>query len=168
MLTKNLPEGIHFLELTPEKIANLWFAFQKANGIFDDISKGDITTFISHLTRKDAVWFELDDEMGVLYATEIIVGLSANVHIAFWDHKLRERHSLIIECLAWLVNACSLEKVNASLPDFTRVARKHVKELGFQEEGIIRRFSRSNGQLYDLHIYGIFKEDVLTHRLLRR
>jgi hypothetical protein len=168
MPTKNLPEGVHFFDLRPENVTRLWFQFQKTNGIFDDMSKGDINAFIVNLTRKDAVWLELDDEMGVLYATDIIVGLSANVHIAFFDHNLRDRYPLIVDCLAWIANACALEKVNAGLPSFARVARRHVKSLGFQEEGVIRRFSRSNGQLYDLHIYGIFKENIMTHELLRR
>ena len=168
MLIKNLPEGVHFLEMTQEKIAHLWVLFQKANGVFDDITKGDIGFFINELAKRDAVWLELDDGSGLLYATGVIPGLSANVHIAFFDHKIKDRYKTIIECLAWLVNMCDLEKVNASLPEFTHIARKHVEALGFKEEGVIRRFSRSNGQLYNQFLYGIFKEEVLLHPLLNK
>jgi hypothetical protein len=166
MVIKNLPEGVHFLPFTEEKISNLWYFFQGAKGIFDDATRGDIRIFLQALSRKDTIWLELDDELGVLYATEVIPGLSANVHIAFFDRKLKEKTPIVIQCLAWLVNVCELEKVNASLPDFTHVARKYVQELGFSKEGIVRRYSRSNGQLYDQYLYGILKEEVLTNPLL--
>jgi hypothetical protein len=166
MLIKNLPEGVHFLNMSQENVGIIWYYFQGANGVFDDATKGDIRLFLSKLLQKDSIWLELDDGMGILYATEIIPTLSANVHIAFWDHKLKERYALIVQCLAWLINTCELEKINASLPVFTYAARKHVEALGFKEEGVIRRFSRSDGRLYNQHLYGILKEDILTHSLL--
>jgi len=165
-MLSNLPEGVHFLKFSQDKVAELWMHFQSSRGIFDDITQGDISAFLQTFNGGN-VWLELDDALGVLYATNVIIHLSADVHIAFWDHKIRERYPLIVACLAWITNACDLAKVNASLPDFTHVARKHVVNLGFKEEGVIRRFSRSNNRLYDLHLYGILKEEVITHPLLK-
>ncbi len=164
-MVQNLPEGVHFIVPTEEKLSELWARFTASHGIFDDITKGDVAAFLRAIHDYHNVWLELDDGGGVLYATNVIPGLSADVHIAFWDHKIRPRYSLIVKCLNWLTNVCELEKINASLPDFAHVARKHVVALGFQQEGLIRRFSRSDGKLYDLYYYGILKEGVLTHPL---
>jgi len=169
MLTKNLPEGLHFFPTAQvDKVVTLWRQFSQTSGIFDDIAQNDITSFLQMLHLPNAVWLELDDESGVIYATSIVEGLSAYIHAAVFNHRLRERHKLFVEFLAWLVTTCSLVKINAALPSFAHAAQRHLKKIGFQQEGVLRRFSRSRGGLYNLNIYGILSEEVLTHPLLRK
>jgi hypothetical protein len=155
------PKGTKILELTPEKIDNIWSRLQKIRGMFDDFVAGRLDIFLQGMLQPNTIWLELTDGNGLLYVTNVVVGLSANVHFVYWDRKLATRRKFTIECLQWIVNVCNLQKVNAIIPDFCTAAIHFAKRIGFKVEGVIRRYSLNNGRLYDAIHLGMIREEVL-------
>ncbi len=155
------PKGTKILELTPEKIDNIWNRLQKIRGMFDDFVAGRLDIFLQGMLQPNTIWLELTDGNGLLYVTDVVVGLSANVHFVYWDRKLAPRRKFTLECLQWIVNVCNLQKVNAIIPDFCTAAIHFAKRIGFKVEGVIRRHSINSGRLYDAIHLGMIREEVL-------
>jgi hypothetical protein len=160
MLT-NTPQGTRLLILTPEKLRMIWGRMDGINGLFDDFAKGRPDIFLQGLLAPENVWLELEDGNGVLYATSVMPGLSAQVHFVYWDRKLSPRIALTNEGLVWLVERLNLQKINAVIPDFCKAALHFAKKLGFVHEGVVRRYSYSGGKLYNAVYLGMTREEVL-------
>ena len=155
-----MPEGVKYLELTPEKIQTLWASYNGIRGLCDDYNKDRFDLFLARLQNKNNIWLETTDGKGVLYLTEVIPNLSASAHFIFWDQKLRGRESFILDVLHWVMHAVNLQKINAFIPQYARVAIHFAKKLGFQYEGMLRRASYSNNKVFNMVILGMIKEEV--------
>ena len=162
MLIREMPKGIRLVELTQEKALELWEKFSAINGLFDDFQKGNFGVFINKLSSPDTVWFEREDGNGLLYLTSVIKGLSATGHILYWDKKLIGTEEFTLDVLRYLVEVIPLKKVNLYLPDFAKSAIRYAERLGFKYEGTIRRWSYSNGSLFDMKIFGMLSEEVMA------
>jgi len=155
------PKGTKILELTPEKINMIWEKLQNIKGLFDDFATGRLDIFLKGLLQPSTLWLELEDGNGIVYATDIVIGLSAQVHFVYWDRKLAPRRQFTMDCLQWLVNIADLQKINAIIPAFCTAAIHFTKKLGFTVEGVIRRYSINGGRLYDAVHLGMTREEVL-------
>jgi hypothetical protein len=155
------PKGTKILELTPEKIDSIWAKLQNIKGLFDDFATGRLDIFLKGLLQPSTIWLELEDGNGILYATDVVVGLSAQVHFVYWDRKLAPRRQFTLDCLQWLINIADLQKINAVIPAFCTAAIHFAKKLGFTVEGVIRRYSINGGRLYDAVHLGMIREEVL-------
>jgi hypothetical protein len=162
MLTKEMPKGVKLVELSHQKALELWEKFSAINGLFDDFQKGNFTVFLNKLSSRDTVWLEREDGNGLLYLTSVIPGLSATGHILFWDKKLIGTESFTLDVLRYLVEVIPLKKVNLYLPDFAKSAIRYAERLGFKYEGTIRRWSYSNGSLFDMKVFGMLSEEILS------
>jgi hypothetical protein len=159
----NPPDGVHLLVLKGyEDVYKLWDKFRLVPSIFDDFTRGDFDRFSRLLTNPSTIWLELDDGDGIMYLTEIMPGLSAYAHFVFWDKKLRGREQLLINTMRWAMITLNLVKINAWIPDFAKAAIHFAEKLGFQKEGVLRRWSISNGKLYDKVALGMTREEVLN------
>lgn len=155
-----MPKGIQFLELTPEKVKSLWEKLNVIEGLFDDYSKGNFQVFLSALQDRNSVWLERTDGNGLLYLTQVRPGLSAQGHVVFWDKRLRGREDFTLETLLWLMDMLKLQKVNVWLPTYAKAAIAFTKRVGFKFEGHIRNWSYSKGKLFDIDAFGITREEA--------
>lgn len=162
MSTRPLPEGVHILELSPEKAQEIWDKFSAIPGIFDDYSKNRPDLFLQRLLAPDTVWLERDDGNGVLYLTDVIRGLSAVGHIVYWDKRLRGREDFTMNCLRWLMDVIPLQKINVFLPDFAKTAQAFATRMGFKQEGKLRNFSFYDTKLHDCFLFGMTREEALA------
>ena len=155
-----MPKGVKEMELTPQKVVQLYKKFDSIPGLFDDYSRGDFKLFESRLKAPDALWFETEDGNGVLYATSIMVGLSGIGHFVFFDRRLKGREGLVMSVLRYVMAGADLKKMNVYLPAYAGSARHFLDRLGFKHEGCLRRWSYSKNRLYDMHLYGITFEEA--------
>lgn len=163
---EELPKGVQFLQIDSlQKVKELWDKLSSINGLFDDFERGRSDIFLNKLQSRDTLWLERTDGNGILYLTNIIPNLSATGHVVYWDKKLRGREEFTMDVLRYLMNQIPLVKVNLYLPDYARAARAFASRIGFKKEGTIRRWSRSNGRLFDISIYGITQEEAFNGKL---
>jgi len=158
----NMPEGVKLLELDPAKMQDLWNKMNTIPGILDDFHKDNPQAFVQQLQSRDTVWLERTDGNGILYLTNVVRGLSATGHILYWDKKLRGREQFTLDTLKWLTKAVPLLKVNVFLPEFAKAAEAFTQRLGFRKEGVLRRWSVSQGKPFDMLVYGILAEELMA------
>lgn len=161
-----MPEGVKMLELDSiDKVNDLWYKLNEIKGLFDDYHKDRVDIFLNMLRAPNTVWLERTDGNGILYLTEVIPNLSATGHIVYWDKRLRGREEFTLDVLRWLMQVIPLVKVNVFLPDYAKVARSFTERLGFKKEGKLRKWSRHEGKLFDMFVYGMTIEEVLNGKL---
>lgn len=156
-----LPEGTHLLDLNDQVVAKIWEHAHNVNGILDDFTEQDFPRFVESMRAWNTVVLIADGGTGIMYATNIREGLSAQVHFMFWDGKLRGREELLRSVLQWFFATFHLQKVNAIIPDFCKALIRFAKRIGMAEEGAIRRHSYSKGRLYDIVCLGILREEAI-------
>lgn len=157
----NLPEGTHLLDLNDQVIAKIWEHAHNVSGVLDDFTEKDFPRFVASMRAWNTVVLIADGGTGIMYATNIREGLSAQVHFMFWDGKLRGREPLLKSVLQWFFATFHLQKVNAIIPDFCKALIRFAHRIGMTEEGTIRRHSYSKGRLYDIVCLGILREEAL-------
>jgi len=131
--------------------------------VFDDFCKGEFVWFMQRLAAPDSVWFELHVEgewVGVLFAEQIRLPWDANVHIFFWDKKLRGRVELVQEMIRWLFTHLKLKRLATTAPTYAKATIKFIRRLGFIEEGLLRQSYLYKGVLYDEHLFGMLQSDM--------
>lgn len=160
-----VPKGAHLMQLTPQKITELWDKLHVIDGLFDDYTRGNYQLFVQRLQLPNSVYLERDDGNGILYLTDVVPGLKASGHVVYWDKRLRGREDFTLSCLQWLINMLSLRKVNVFLPSYAKAAIAFTKRMGFTHEGTLRRWSYSDGKLFDMESFGITNEEVYNERI---
>lgn len=161
-INREAPEGTHILVGTIDKLIDVWNRISVISGVFDDFTRGKPEGFLQLFFSRDTYWLERDDGNGILYFTMIQPRLSALAHVIYWDKRLRGREAFTMNCLLFGVNLFDLQKVNIYLPEFVHAGINFVERLGFQQEGKLRRWSLTNGKLYDILWYGMTREEVIN------
>lgn len=163
----SMPKGLKVMELSFEKIAEMWQKMSAISGLFDDMSKGNFQMFSASVTSQNSVWLETADGTGLLYLLHIVPGLSASAHFLFWDKQLKGKEELCADTLKFLVDSIPLLKVNAFIPEYAGALGHFVRRCGFKKEGRLRRWSLRNGKPFDVIAYGITREEALYGTVFR-
>jgi hypothetical protein len=158
----NPPKGTRYLELIPEKIHNIWLKLSQISGLFDDYMKNSPDMFFARVKMPNSIWLERTDGNGILYLTDVMIHLSASAHMVYWDRRLSGRENFTMDCLRWAMEHADLKKINLYLPGYARAARHFADKLGFKREGEVRRWSYSEGKLFDIVIYGMTREEAFN------
>lgn len=160
-MADEMPKGVRFLQIeSMEQVQSLWEKFASISGLFDDFHRDRADLFVQKLKSPNTVWLELEDGNGLYYLTNVIPNLSATGHFVFWDRKLKGREELTMDVMRWLMSKVPLVKVNSYQPDYAKAARRFAENIGMKREGIIRRWSYSDGKLFDMFVYGMTSEEA--------
>jgi hypothetical protein len=151
-----MPEDLQELVLSDDLVmARLLMKYREF-----DRPKEPIGIFTQWLLSRDA-WFVEAGEQGLIFLTNIIPYLSADLHMIFWDKKLTGDRR---ECAQHVVKAAfqlfNLSRVTGVATEPNKPLRKIYKSMSFKEEGIIRKAKVVNNQVVDVYIYGILKEEA--------
>jgi len=157
-----VPKGTRLLRAEIPKLEEVWRRLSGIRGIFDDFTRGRSDLFLALFMRRDTWWLEREDGNGILYLTDITPGLSAQAHIVYWDKRLRGTEAFTLDCIRFSMMKFDLKKMNVFLPDFAGAAHSFAERIGMKKEGMIRRWSVSDGRMYDRIIYGMTIEEALN------
>lgn len=154
----DLPQTVKLSSLSEAKINAFWEILRQFPSTFADGTK-DPENFAARLMAKDSLVFEI--EGGIVLVEAIRPGLMAEFHATVWDHKLSAKTEALRELLLWLFIQLRLERLETYVASYARPVRRFlVDRLGFTHEGTLRKAFRNNGQLYDLGVYSILREEV--------
>jgi hypothetical protein len=123
--------------------------------IFVSVDPDDLTVSANGL-----LW-EVDD-VGILYLTQIIPGLSAVAHFSFWDRRLRGRENLIREMLKLGFLKYGFQRIETRVALYATPMLGGVERIGFVKEGRARKAVQRNGEWYDVNLYAVLREEVLN------
>jgi RimJ/RimL family protein N-acetyltransferase len=163
----DLPSGVRPLRLSKEKIKLMWEKFCELD-VFEDHAKGNFVWFMSRLSSADSIWFELHNEqdelVGIMFAEHIIPKYYAEVHVFFWDRKLRGRETTVQLMIKWIFDHLKVARMQTSAPAYAKATIRFIKRIGFIEEGMLRCSYLHKDVLYDEIIFGLLKDEfVITN-----
>lgn len=154
-----LPVGVRLLMVDRYKLDDLWERLRKYCFYLGTGDYKDPVYFVEDLLKDDTVALETD--YGILIARNIHPGVRAEVHVAFWDHKLSVHTEDVKDCLIWLFGVFNLRRVETFLYGFQHTVKRFLtKRLGFTREGRMRKRVVLQGQFQDIDIYSILREEV--------
>jgi len=146
--------------LPPESLEEV---FQKVSKQLPD-SLRDFQSFIMLYSAPNTMFFEVGLLGGAFWLANIYIGWKATGHVVLWDREVRE------ECLKKVAyprkvvrdifELLRLERLEAYIPVRKRTACQYAERLGFTMEGILRKFDRYDGDLVDVAVYSLLKEDL--------
>ena len=170
----NEPEGTFTRAVTPvtlstEKLNYFYDKLKEFDVVFNDhvpnSPGGFASIFVTvgedyKVTANGLLW-EVDD-VGILYLTDIIPGVSALAHFSFWDRRLRGRENLIREMIKLGFQKYGFQRIETRVALYASPVLGAVERIGFVKEGRARQAVRRNGVWYDVNLYSLLREEVLN------
>lgn len=124
------------------------------------IPREHFEVFKWRLTTDTASWFVQVGDVGLVYLTEMVPGLAANLHVLFWDGSLgKDRVECIKTVIATAFDEFKLERVSAYVPVTNVPLRRVLSKIGFVLEGCTRRGQKLDGKFIDLIQFGMLREE---------
>ena len=112
--------------------------------------------------------FRIDSEheplVGVFYMTDINFPSDAIVHFSFLDGRIKGRAPLAKAMLEHAFKKYNFNRLSAELPAYVRSSAKlFVRDIGFTVEGKKRQAAEFDNRMWDVILYGITREEVITN-----
>jgi hypothetical protein len=146
-------------ETFSEKEANwLWERVSGLDHCFDDLSRGRGDVFAARLMA--GMVFTVGSS-ALVTIENIIPRVGADIHFFSWQPmEFRDMLSAGEEILGIAFQAFDLQRITAALPEYNLRVARLAKELGFEQEGILRRGVLHQGRYWDVHIFGLLREEA--------
>lgn len=119
--------------------------------ISDDLTQYPIVPMIDgfiHLTN--------ESKTGII-SIQQMNGITCQVHLAAVPEMVGHGKKMVKDALDWGFKNTQFTKVVGFVPDYNRLIKKIMVELGFKEEGRLKGSWLKNWKKYDQIIYGISK-----------
>jgi len=98
-------------------------------------------SFLRHVSMADALTLLLDertyiltiDDVGAVILTSIHQGFAAEVHVTFWDGRVRGREGMCRKIADWLFRMFTLEQMFCLVPEGNTSGQRLAKAVGFKD-----------------------------------
>ena len=87
---------------------------------------------------------------------------SVGAEFGYWLGHAHWGRGIMTQCVAayapWLMEALSLQRLQASVLDFNLASARVLAKNGFVEEGVLRRAVCKNGRIHDLRMFAWIRD----------
>lgn len=140
-------------------------------GIFSDDIPKDTFGFLRYVLSSGTLWFEIakkesGEHIGFIYLSDLLPSwtekryISAYCHALVWNARVGALHSLGRDFIKMAFSWLRLHKLCMSIPAKFGGAIRHARQLGFVDEGRIRKARRYNGVWFDVIHLSILEDEV--------
>lgn len=145
---------------TLEKVREIGEKYNALN-----IPKQDHRMFLMHLTQDRNAWFleivEDGQEVGLLYFTNVIPHLSAQMNVLFWDGRLiKARVHTVRQALKIAQREFKLERIGCQIKWSNAALKRFLRDVGMVYEGTLRKGWVDGDGCHDLLLFGVIKEEL--------
>jgi hypothetical protein len=111
-------------------------------------------------------WLEMRNAAGIvvgLYSLEVKNGAMLEIHAQVLPEYRKEySRETGLAALRWVYNEApdSYQKLTAQVPDIYPNVIKFLLSFGFHREGRLAKSYRKNGELHDLHVFGLERREI--------
>ena len=148
-------------------ILELWNRLSKFQVLFASPEESNFPNFLSMLQDEHSILINFDGK-GMALVSDIIPTVQASVQISFWDSRLKGREPLIRELVRWIFDTLRVRRVAMPIRADARAMRAFMERVGLYFEGALKNWVKSQNKTYDLHLYGVVREEVDPHWLAGR
>lgn len=145
--------------ITEKSVDELWDKLQQFPQVFDDFGKNDKQGFVARLMQRNNIFIDIGPGLGLAAGMAVRPRVDMVLHLVMFDRRLRGREGLFFEIMDEFFKTLQLRRMTAMLASDARTGIKLVQRLGFTQEGLMRDALLRDGQLFDIEIYGILKEE---------
>lgn len=147
--------------MTQEKLDQLWQKAQEFPSKFDDITCGSYDYFMRSLSDPNSLFFEIEDALGLVCISNVVVGRSGLFRFVFFDRKIRGREATLNEVMHEAFRIGNLHRLNAAVSIDRELVYNALRRLGFQVEGRLRQEGLVDGKRVDVFIMGILRIELV-------
>lgn len=170
------PEGeivrsVRLAQLSAKRMAFLWEKLKGFDTLFNDFVKDDYQAFVNHFILEingkpvpTGLLWDVDD-VGIIFANDIVPHQSATVHFVFWDRRFRGREQLCIEMLKYGFEAYKFQRMQVEVPLYAPHTIQAMEKLGAVLEGRKRRAALYHDKWFDVNLYSFLPEDLEVVRI---
>lgn len=167
-------DSIYPLIFTPENTVKFWNNARKFPTIYGHEIVDNWENFIDLFFEKSpeglaprGLFWVLNDFTGVFYLSDIRVEeedvVDALTHYTFFDRRHHGRTELVKEMLKFWFEKYKFSRLSAEIPNYTTPQARHFAQAcGMSYEGKRRKATRFKGELYDVNLYGILRQEVIN------
>lgn len=112
------------------------------------------------LAESDSSWYQIEGRRAWLYVTNIVRGLSADLHALNLDGWAAVDPPKVRDELKAIMDEFDLHRLTAVIPAPVGKLHKALKMLGFTKEGQVRGAMIFNGRPTDAVVYGLLRREV--------
>ena len=166
---RDVTRRVYPLILTEENLTLFWNKAKTFRVLFSDEIHGDFKKFLEtfltmdehgNLQARGVIWV-VDDFLGVFYMTSIRLELECVVHFSFFDGRLHGRAPLVREMIKYVFERYNFRRMNVELPLYANdKIQSFIEMIGFVEEGRKRKAVMFDGELFDVRLYGLLREEA--------
>lgn len=154
---------VYELRLTKEKTQWLWAQIKRFPTLFADNTVDDEENLWRLVSSQNSYWLEVKHEgatQGVLYANSIQPGVDAEVHVIFFDRKVKDKVEICKAVVKHLIKLFHLHRISTNIPRiyFSTVAL--AKGVGFVKEGVRLEVYPIGGRWVDEIVMGLLASKV--------
>lgn len=155
---------VRIADESPKLLYSIWQILERQPWFLDDTLR-DPFTLGSILTAPNTRVFFLGPDPrtppeGLMYAANIIPGLSATSAIVIWGRSAARRVDLARLAAQAVVKESGLHKLYAHIAVPNTRAHSFVRKLGFSEEGLLRSALCYNNLWTDVVMYGMLASEL--------
>lgn len=162
---------VYPVALSVDNLKAMWHQFSKFRTVLGEEVDGDFWKFVSLFVdleegkeaKARGLYWRVDDFVGMFYVTDIDIGQDALLHYTFFDRVLKGRTELIVRMLDYIFKRYGFHRVTVEIPAFaspyTLVA---AERIGFVKEGRKRHCRKFDGDYFDVHSFGMLKEEFYS------
>ena len=159
---RKVVRSVRPMVLNGEDIVRLWFKLSKFPILFASPQETNFRNFVRILQDPYTVLLEVDD-IGMFMISDLTPGVEAKIHISFWDSRLSGREPLLRELTKWVLDVLHVRRVSAPIRADARAMRAFMDRVGFYFEGALKNWVQRETKYFDLHLYGVTREEVDVH-----
>ena len=165
------PEGevvrsVRLASLSIERMQFLWEKLKGFDTLFNDFVKDDYAAFVNHFVLQvngqpvpTGLLWDVDD-IGIFLLQDIIPHQSATAHFVFWDKRFRGRKELCVAMLNYAFENYKFQRIQVEVPHYAYHTQDAVEQIGFVQEGRLRKAVLYHGKWFDVFIYSVLPEDL--------
>lgn len=146
--------------MSEQKIRFLWAKSLEFPFVFDDLTYGDFDNFMRTLATPSNVFFELENEGGLISFTEVRPRVNAYLHFIFYDKHLKGKEEVMRDILADMFDLAKLRRITCGIPEDRNTGAKLLRRIGFRQEGTMRASYLRNKCYLNMNIYGLLREEL--------
>lgn len=167
------PEGdivhtVRRMVLSPENLRTFWEKSRQFKTLFNREIRDDFKKFLEVFLREGSngiettgLFWVVDDFLGVLYITDIVLECDARAEFSFFDRRTRGREPLIRAMLRYVFERYNFNRITVEIGMYAHPATmKFIENVGFKKEGRMRSSVLYDGKWFDTLIYGILKGEL--------
>lgn len=165
---RQIEHEIWLMEFHLENLKRLWEKSKVHRILFNDDVNGDFHKFCNiffgettdgRVEGKGVVYI-MDDFVGMMFISNI-TSRECTLHFSFFDGHLRLDISK--ETLKFIFDEYGFDRISTGIVPFaSHRVKDFVEKLGFKFEGKKRKALLYKGGVFDLHQYGLLKEEFFA------